>query len=95
MNVSGVMSTKDYLATFLQWRAILLDTIEHWPDRRKFFAEVAFTQTLCLGEGGIPERWRHDPDEWRAVCLHAFASLLEKELPYFGLDNTLRKSLEF
>lgn len=95
MNVSGVISTKDYLATFLQWRAILLDVIEHWPDRRRSFAEVAFTQTLCLGEGGIPERWRHDPEEWRAVCLHAFASLLEKELPYIGLDKTLRQSLEF
>lgn len=88
---SGVMDSKDFLTTFLQWRAILLDATNAWSEESRYQAEVDFAQTLCLGEVGVPRKWRHDPEEWLVVCYRAFALGLQVCLPNLGLDEGLRR----
>ena len=90
---SGIISSKDFLVTFLQWRAILLDASSTWSDESRHLAEVEFAQTLCLGEVGVPEQWRHDPEEWLRVCYTAFASGIQRCLPNLAIDSRLRKFL--
>ncbi|KAK0750164.1 heterokaryon incompatibility protein-domain-containing protein [Schizothecium vesticola] len=91
---AGIIYPKDFLATFLQWRAILLDASSTWSDKSRHLAEVEFAQTLCLGEVGVPKKWRDDPEEWLRVCYTAFASEIQRCLPNFVIDFRLRKFLK-
>lgn len=88
---TGVMDSKDFLAIFLQWRAILLDVTKAWSEESRYRVEVDFAQTLCLGEVGVPNKWRHDSEEWLLVCYKAFLSGLQLCLPNIIIDEGLRQ----
>jgi len=84
---AGTLCTwTDYLMTFLQWRAILLESTEKESEKGKLAAEQHFAKALSLGQ--IPSPWER-PNQWLAVCYHLFASMLQSELPYLTLDQTL------
>ena len=89
---TGTLCTwKDYLMSFLQWRAVLLTLIEHDSDEERLDAQQDFVQALSLGQA--PRRWRR-PSRWLAVCYHVFACLLRELLPHVPLDDTLSSFLD-
>lgn len=88
----GTMCTSDdYVMAFLQWRALLLQSIKNESDKAKLLAEQQFTKALCLGQ--VPEPWDR-PNRWLEVCYHVFASTLRLTLPYLPLDDLLMESLD-
>jgi len=84
--VGTLCTDDDFLTTFLQWRAILLDSTEKESEKGKLTAEQHFAKALSLGQ--VPPPWER-PNQWLAVCYHVFASMLHIHLPYLKLDQTL------
>ncbi|KAK0649747.1 heterokaryon incompatibility protein-domain-containing protein [Cercophora newfieldiana] len=89
--VGTLCTCDDFILAFLQWRALLLQTMEHESDKGKIAAEQHFAKALCLGQ--VLPQWER-PKEWLAVCYHLFASMLQTNLPYVPLDQDLLRFLD-
>lgn len=86
MAVDTYSTTSTFLMVFLQWRALLLNTLRVRDSAELELAQEDFAATLCLGQ--VPKRWQQ-PGEWLTVCYYAFANRLLKKLPYLSLDSEL------
>lgn len=75
-----------YLMAFLQWRALLLDTLRVRNRAELELAQEDFAATMCLGE--VPKSW-NQPGEWLIVCYYVFATRLRQDLPSLPLDGEL------
>jgi hypothetical protein len=73
----------DYLMAFLHWRAKLVARV---GGRNSAYLN-AFCRTLRLDKSS---EWG-DPDVWRTVCHHVFASLIRERLPLIKLDEELEE----
>ncbi|KAF2994047.1 hypothetical protein E8E13_001037 [Curvularia kusanoi] len=75
----------DNLMAFLNWRALMLDTIKpKYSDRYQYLK--MFSMALCLDQ--VLPAYR---DRWPDVCHHVFASLLRQRLPGLLLDPELKR----
>ncbi|KAH7075820.1 heterokaryon incompatibility protein-domain-containing protein [Paraphoma chrysanthemicola] len=85
--VGTFCAAQDYLMAFLQWRAVLLHELKIEDGNESHPMHTAFCRTLCLGQ--IPEE-RSQPQVWRDLCYHVFASLIREKLPRLSIDEDLR-----
>ena len=81
--VGTLTDSADYLMAFLNWRAIMLDTIKKVHHCRLL---EDFSRTLCLDQ--VPPEHRYN---WSDVCHHVFASFLRDRLPGLLLDPELKR----
>ncbi|KAK0612217.1 heterokaryon incompatibility protein-domain-containing protein [Immersiella caudata] len=86
ISVGTLCTCDDYAMAFLQWRALLLQSIKKESEKGKLAAEQHFAKALSLGQ--VPSPWDR-PNQWLAVCYHVFASFLQTNLPYLPLDSSL------
>jgi|TARA_R110002003_G_scaffold9_32_gene646 hypothetical protein len=85
--VGTFCAAQDYLTAFLQWRAVLLHELKIEDGNESHPMHAAFCRTLCLGQ--VPED-RSQPQVWRDLCYHVFASLIRERLPRLPVDEDLR-----
>jgi hypothetical protein len=79
---------QDYLAAFLQWRAVLLHEFEIEEGDESHPMHQAFCRTLCLGQ--VPPEWSQ-PRMWQDVSYHVFAALIHEKMPRLPMDEDLKR----
>ncbi|KAF1359053.1 hypothetical protein EJ07DRAFT_65848, partial [Lizonia empirigonia] len=84
--VGTLTTSADYLMAFLNWRAVLLDTVNAQGQARFQLLED-FSRTLSLGqESSLTDQNR----SWSTACHHVFASLIKKSSMQHLLDKELQ-----
>lgn len=84
--VGTLTTSADYLMAFLNWRAVLLDTVKVQGQARFQLLED-FSRTLSLGqESSLTDQNR----SWSTACHHVFASLIKKSSMQQLLDKELQ-----
>ncbi|KAF2629656.1 hypothetical protein BU25DRAFT_336648 [Macroventuria anomochaeta] len=85
--VGTLTTSADYLMAFLNWRAIMLDTIKPQGKNHYYRLLDVFSRTLCLNQvPSLPGRSQN----WSDVCHHVFASFLKDRLSGLPLTQELK-----
>ncbi|KAK0704485.1 heterokaryon incompatibility protein-domain-containing protein [Lasiosphaeris hirsuta] len=91
--VGTLCTLTDYLMAFIQWRALLLGTIDTDGDEDyNLRVQEDFCRTLCLDQ--VPREWDTKPGQWPRIVFHLFASFIRERLPRLPLDRELRACLD-
>ncbi|KAK3350055.1 hypothetical protein B0T25DRAFT_611156 [Lasiosphaeria hispida] len=90
--VGTLCTLNDYLMAFIQWRALLLGTIDADDEDYNLRIQDDFYRTMCLDQ--VPREWDVKPRQWRGVVYHLFASFFRERLPRMPLDRELRSYLD-
>ncbi|KAH8730504.1 heterokaryon incompatibility protein-domain-containing protein [Phaeosphaeriaceae sp. PMI808] len=85
--VGTFCGAQDYLTTFLNWRATLLQHVIFDEGNTDHPLHMTFCRTLCFGQIPNPNSQQR---LWHRICYHVFSSLIAERLPRLPMDAALR-----
>ena len=85
--VGTFCTSSDYLMAFLNWRAIMLDTVQPKGRTRHSRLLDDFSRTLCLDQ--VPDLLNRS-HSWSQICHHVFAWFLRDRLPQLHISQELK-----
>jgi hypothetical protein len=92
MGVGTLCVLDGFLAAFVHWQALMMETLDHDGDSRPdVCGHDAYGRTLTLDEAD--KKWKTS-GEWSHVCYHVFTSLIRDRLPHMPLHGELQPYVE-